>query len=319
MDLKNIIKTIKSIKNPMIFRKYILYKLISLLYRNNNGIYILDEEWDNLIILDACRYDFFEKIYKNYKIEGILEKKISRGTHTSSFLTENFKNKFYNDIIYITANPYVDILLKGKLFKIISLWKEEWDAEYHTVLPKNMYILTLNAIKKYPNKKIIIHFMQPHYPYIGYNLKFNNLETIRDTALKKKDAIVKSPNKKRIKENFFTLYSSYVYGMIDIGIHLRGYWKNLEYTFPYIEKLLKILPGITVITADHGEAFGEFIHPFLPIRYYGHRNGVRIPILVNVPWLTVKQENEDIMEKRSLLEKEIISNKIKFLKNLSKF
>ncbi len=31
---------------------------------------IIEEDWDNLIILDACRYDFFERVYKDYLAGG---------------------------------------------------------------------------------------------------------------------------------------------------------------------------------------------------------------------------------------------------------
>ena len=27
---------------------------------------LFNEDWDTLIILDACRYDFFEKVYRDY-------------------------------------------------------------------------------------------------------------------------------------------------------------------------------------------------------------------------------------------------------------
>ena len=31
------------------------------LIRIRKGVKVLDEEWDYLIVLDACRYDYFEK------------------------------------------------------------------------------------------------------------------------------------------------------------------------------------------------------------------------------------------------------------------
>ena len=95
-----------------------LPKLISVIYRENKGFYVLNEDWDNLIILDACRFDFFKTIIKKSSIEGKLESRISRGAHTTSFLIQNFRGKKCDDIIYITANPYVDKLFKGKFYKI---------------------------------------------------------------------------------------------------------------------------------------------------------------------------------------------------------
>ena len=36
---------------------------------------IVKEKWDYLIILDACRYDYFQDVYKKY-LQGELFKKI---------------------------------------------------------------------------------------------------------------------------------------------------------------------------------------------------------------------------------------------------
>lgn len=315
MELKNIIKAVKSIKNPLEFRKFVFYKLISLLYKKNKGDYILDEKWDNLIILDACRYDFFEKFLQRWKLPGVLEQRNSRGSHTKSFLTENFKNQSYNDIIYITANPYVDIMVREKFCKVISVWIDGWSKKYHTVLPETTYQYTLKTIKEQTGKKLIIHFMQPHYPYIDLNVEIKTLETLRESAQNKKLTLDEDFNKKQRKEKFCSLYSYYVYKMFDIDTHIRGYWRNLEVSFPYIKKLLKKLPGKTIITADHGEAFGEFIHPFIPIKYYGHRESVRIPILTKVPWFISKNREENLQNKKLLTEKDLIAQKVKGLRD----
>ena len=42
-----------------------------------------DDGWDYLIILDACRYDYFAILHR-YFFEGDLEKKFSRGIDTPS-------------------------------------------------------------------------------------------------------------------------------------------------------------------------------------------------------------------------------------------
>ena len=39
---------------------------------------IEEENWDNLIVFDACRYNYFEKIYPDY-LEGNLSKVHNRG------------------------------------------------------------------------------------------------------------------------------------------------------------------------------------------------------------------------------------------------
>lgn len=46
------------------------------------GTNFFEKDWDNLIILDACRYDIFEKINT---IGGDLSYKISKGSHSEEF------------------------------------------------------------------------------------------------------------------------------------------------------------------------------------------------------------------------------------------
>ncbi|MFW6130788.1 MAG: hypothetical protein ACOC56_06340 [Atribacterota bacterium] len=61
-------------------------------YKNiigNYGDYFLEEEWDNLIILDACRYDTFKK-YND--ISEDLEFRYSRGGLVNSLKKTLKKN-----------------------------------------------------------------------------------------------------------------------------------------------------------------------------------------------------------------------------------
>ena len=85
-----------------VIKKYYIKILRTLLNYYYNGSFILDEEWDNLIILDACRYDTFKD---NNFLQGKLEYRISKGSTTREFLTKNFienNDETYNDIIYIS-------------------------------------------------------------------------------------------------------------------------------------------------------------------------------------------------------------------------
>ena len=276
-----------------------------MLFGRNNGFYILKESWDNLIILDACRYDVFEEEFKERSMKGKLEYRISRGAHTTTFLLENFNNGKFDDIVYITANPFVDKLLKGKFYKIISVWKYGWDPKYQTVLPKTMYEYTLYALERYPNKRLIIHFIQPHYPYIGFPFTDGSFERLRNSALNNTSFKVS----RKYKDTMFSIYAMDIYAMIDKDILLKAYKRNLEIALPYVEKLIEILPGRTVVTADHGEAFGEIIHPLIPIRVYGHPWKIKIPVLIKVPWLIIEPEEKEPSED---LKKELIAVRREF-------
>ncbi|RLE62266.1 MAG: hypothetical protein DRJ38_09930, partial [Thermoprotei archaeon] len=97
----------------------------------------LEEDWDFLIVLDACRYDFFDILHSNL-FDGILEKRYSKGIDTPSWFKETFKNP-YRDVIYISGNPYINskVPISGcdanrKFFKVIDVWDSSWDDNLGT-------------------------------------------------------------------------------------------------------------------------------------------------------------------------------------------
>ncbi len=285
------------------------------LFGRNNGTSILEEDWDNLIILDACRYDIFKKLIKEINIPGRLEYRISRGSDTTEFLLKNFsRDKIYNDIVYITANPFVNLLLKDKVYRIIPVWDFGWDYYLNTVPPQSVYFYTLKVIQKYPDKRLIIHFIQPHHPYI--NFKFismeNSLKQLRDEA-KSDSSTIQRDFSLSLKLNRLLrvmverkIYPLEFYVKIPKNLHLRAYVNNLKLVLPYVKKLVNVLPGKTVVTADHGEAFGEKLHPLLPIRVYGHLPEIRIPALVKVPWLVIEEQDKPPEKiRKQILRKEL--------------
>ncbi len=52
----------------------------------------MKEDWDNLVILDACRHDAFEDLNE---IKGDLEKKASKASMTVEWLEKNLKEKVF--------------------------------------------------------------------------------------------------------------------------------------------------------------------------------------------------------------------------------
>ncbi len=56
---------------------------------NKSKVNIEREDWNNLFILDALRYDYFENIYENY-LSGRWEKRESIASCTKDWLKKNF-------------------------------------------------------------------------------------------------------------------------------------------------------------------------------------------------------------------------------------
>ncbi|MCJ7450367.1 MAG: hypothetical protein MUP58_01360, partial [Candidatus Nanohaloarchaeota archaeon QJJ-9] len=152
----------------------------------HDGVKVVDEEWDYLIILDACRYDIFKEVNE---IEGELKKKTSRGSTTIEFLNRNFTD-YYDDIVYISGNGFVnpfDIHEENyqrenfdsskHFYKVVPTYLEEENYEYDNVglKPEAVIDKALEAEERFPEKRKIIHFMQPHTPFIGeYQLTKEN-------------------------------------------------------------------------------------------------------------------------------------------------
>ena len=65
----------------------------------------------------------------------------------------------------------------------------------------------------------------------------------------------------------------------------RAYEENLKLVLSYVNELVSYLrrEGLVVITADHGELLGER-------GLFGHPERVRVPELVEVPWLEISSD-----------------------------
>jgi len=237
---------------------------------NPDGVSVMDEDWDTLVVLDACRYDLFAD---RYDLPGTLSAVESRAAHTSEFILGNFHERDLADTVYVTASP---ILERGYLHKydpqfhaIVNVWDEDgWNDEYNTVMPETMVEYALEALAEYPHKRLIVHFMQPHYPFIGSDLELDQ-ETVPDP-----EEITTDIWHEMMRESASITHEAV----------LEAYRRNFDLVQPHVRRLLSELSGKTVVTSDHGNMLGERSRP-VPIREWGHPIGVYTPELVTVPWL----------------------------------
>lgn len=230
-------------------------------------IRVMEEEWDYLIILDACRYDYFEGL--NF-YEGALEKRISLGSNTCEWVENNFTS-YYDDVAYISGNPWVSVtwmeeqLENGAPFPYIDrVWDYGYDMDLYTVPPEKITEAALRGVKKFPGYRMIIHYLQPHYPFINY---FDDMEKI--VKLSKREG----------KE----IWDLLIDGTIDSEVVQVAYAKNLELILQAIWDLIKRLKGRIVISSDHGNCFGEY-------GIYGHPGGKHVKPLVEVPWFRLTED-----------------------------
>ncbi|ESP90012.1 hypothetical protein [Candidatus Halobonum tyrrellensis] len=236
---------------------------------NPNGIDFLEQDWDNLLILDACRYDLFEELND---IPGDLRRVESRGSATPEFLRGNFDGKQLLDTVYVTTNPMLyrhRDALDVEFHAVVDLWRgETWDDEHETVLPEVVTAEAKRVADDYPDKRLVVHYMQPHYPFIEAETTFDKGHIGDDSP------------------DGLTTWMQVLTGEIDIDEETlwNAYADNLRRALPHVKELTEYLTGKTVVTSDHGNMFGERASP-LPIREWGHPPGIWTDELVEVPWL----------------------------------
>lgn len=242
----------------------------------NDGTYVLDEEWDVLLILDGCRYDLFEEIIGEYELPGTLQKRQSRGSGSLEFLEENFEGRALDDIVYVTANPFVKIVLDDEVFhRVEHVWLDGWNEDLDTVPAEAISDRVREARESYPDKRIIGHYMQPHYPFVGStDFESGDIRNLRAKAVDQHG---------RSERSVWDRLSN---GEVTESEVQDAYADNLRYVLDDVSTLVRSLSGQVVLTSDHGNAFGKR-HPILGVKIFGHPTRLRLDCLVDVPWYSV--------------------------------
>ncbi|WP_253739229.1 hypothetical protein [Halohasta salina] len=86
---------------------------------------------------------------------------VSLGSHSSEWTRKNFQNKSFEDTVYISANPHTTLLANDTFHELIEVWKE-YDESPNQIDPAEIVATAKQANERHPNKRLIVHFMQPH-------------------------------------------------------------------------------------------------------------------------------------------------------------
>jgi hypothetical protein len=166
---------------------------------------------------------------------------------------------------------------------VIDLWKDSWHEELRTVHPEVVTKAAIEAKERYPNKRLFVHYLQPHYPFIGETGREHFNYVGYDDPLESDES----------DEKFWDTVGTRINDVPEALVK-RAYRENLEETLPYVEELVTTVSGRSVVTADHGEMLNDWARP-VPYRLYGHPAGLYTPELVEVPWhISTNGERPDI-------------------------
>jgi hypothetical protein len=235
----------------------------------NYGTPIFKEEWDILVVLDACRWDLMAEVTDDYAFLTD-ETKNSLGSATEEWLAKNFTPEYAAELertAFVTGNPHSSEGLDESMLRHVEeVWQYAWDDELRTVPPRPVTDQAIRVAREMNPGRLIVHYMQPHHPFvptpelnegIGFfeNAEWNHIwERLRHGAVSYEDV-------------------------------WRGYRLNLELVLEDVKLLLNNVNADTaVVTADHGNAMGEY-------GIYGHPLYVPIPALKKVPWCVTSAED----------------------------
>ena len=222
-----------------------------------------------LVILDSCRYDVFAEEVGDF-LKGNLDYVFTPSTYTVQYFRETWSGQ-HEDLVYFTGlsapTDYafeqrgIDFIPSDHLGEFVHVWNRCESKELGAVPPERMTEMVLRE----KASKMVVHYVQPHAPYIGdYRLRE---ATGQDWEESLKDIYERigryDSEQKTISDNELR----------------RAYRSNLRRALGAVRDLIGSLERPVVVTADHGEMLGEdgrYIHGGKPREE-----------LCKVPWFKV--------------------------------
>lgn len=294
---------VQSESESAIYNWFEKVRKINFTRKHGSGVDVMSKDWDNLIILDACRYDIFRQ---HHDFSGCLDNITSCASKTPEFVDKTFLGREFHDTIYITANPHAEDLTQDTFFKILKIYDQNKidDAlsdSHNVARPGSTHhqvcTAAVDANKRFPNKRLIIHFMPPHFPALG-----EGADSIRHKVKKEHDITFRQINRIRGCEytntegqSLANLEQAAVEGYISFEDVKTCYIENLKLVLQQVQQLSEEINGKSIITSDHGELLGKKTVYTPQKTRTGHHREVYVPELRIVPWFTLDyNERRDI-------------------------
>jgi hypothetical protein len=258
------------------------------------GRNVYESDWDLLVVLDACRVDTLREVAPEYDFLDEVDDVWSVGSQSAEWLAATFTESWRSEVgdtTYVSGNGYtesvfcaglrppannsvpVDLALWSVLDESafeshVKVWETDHDDRYGSVLPTAITDHTIREGRTGDADRLVAHYTQPHLPYVGPAHR----EGREPTELEQRG-----------------------YELLEEGTTSRDevyelYRETLRWVLDDVAELLENVDADrVVITADHGEAFGEWFA-------YGHPEGFPHPAVRKVPWVETAATDEHTRE-----------------------
>lgn len=256
------------------------------------GTNIYNREWDVLLILDACRVDALREVAEEYDFISEVNSIRSVGSTSFEWLNHTFTTEYRDEIsrtAYVTGNAYservfgqdgetgsaaipfgpaeYDVVHPDDFGYLEETWRadvsDEWivgEGDQTGRHPQYMSDRAISVKRSIDPERLIVHYMYPHdpFPLAGEEL-YRPFEALKSGRASQEEV-------------------------------WEAYLDTLRLVLDSVELLLENIDADRVaITADHGEAFGEY-------GFYRHVIGCPIPCMRRVPWVETVATDEATYE-----------------------
>jgi len=225
---------------------------------------LLRSRWRTLIIMDAARADYTYELDRRFQVAEAL------GGITHVWCAELWK-LLPEPMTHVTANPVVSWKREqtgAAHVNVVEAWRELWREfgrhRVGSVHPTDLTVFTLRWVEEHGMpRRLVVHYLQPHAPYIAYDLPVRCGNLADGPTGKHRDRDVVDS----IREGLMTWEQLRAAYRANLMLVLQEAWALAGSLVQH---------GEVVITSDHGEALGEG-------GYYGHA-GVPYDMIRRVPY-----------------------------------
>ncbi len=254
------------------------------------GTNIFERDWELLIVLDACRVDAMQEVAPEYDYIDTVDSLWSVGSSSHEWLSKTFTRDYIEEInntVYLSTNPNTPPTFEegkrpAQSYSIPFMWAD-WDVVDEddfqllwqlpkadneiteiTCPPDHVTDYAIHAGRDEDFERMVVHYFQPHRPYIA-NAHLEN---------------------RQLTEDEIDPWTGLRSGRVSKEEIWEHYLDNLRLALDSLERLLENVDAEkVVITADHGDLFGE-------LGVYGHPEGVVHQNLKKVPWVETTAVDE---------------------------
>lgn len=262
--------------------------LLAVATRLDVGTSVFERDWNLLVVLDACRVDALRAVADEDEFIDDVEAMWSVGSTTVEWMALTFRRRYHAEIAataYVNANvqfeevfhdrrapPHANatplapsfgaygIVDPAEFALVDPVYEYGFDDDRGVVPPRNVTDRAVAVGRAEAPNQQIARYLQSHAPYIG-------VDDPPENAL----------------------------GRLGVGEISRvevwdAYLNTLRYVLDDVALLLENVDAEHVaITADHGEAMGEW-------GCHSHNIGCPAPVVRKVPWVTTSATDDGTHE-----------------------